>query len=48
MIRLLSVAQLLIGLGLALSLGAAIFGGPGLLTLFLTVGQSALIVGAAV
>ncbi len=38
-------AKLFIGLGLLLSLFAVFFGGPGFLTLFLSIGQLSLLIG---
>jgi hypothetical protein len=45
MVYLLTLAKVCIGMGILLSLLAVIFGGPGFLTLFLSIGQVTLLVG---
>lgn len=48
MSRWLTLSQALIGMGLVLALAAALVGGPGWLTLFLSVGQVALLLGVLI
>ena len=45
MIYLLTLAKVCIGLGILLSVLAVLFGGPGFLTLFLSIGQIGILIG---